>query len=195
MTVATLAEVAGVDIVNDPGFGSPVIGSQTADGYMSYTADSVGTAWGGTGMTAKADAGTPGNANVTLTVNDQVVAQLVGTGSSDNALTPQSANYSSLGTPAVPWSKVVGTLIHAVVGSPLTISSNAITPTCGIHSVGTGTLKTINVPYTGFTGTIVLRPTAAFIYDATANILGTGTAVISRDMYATYDGSKWAMSY
>jgi hypothetical protein len=80
-------------------------------------------------------------------------------------------------------------------GAALTVTSNTIAPTNRIHSVGAGLIKTISLPFLKFYGTLVLRPTAAFTYDATDNILGTGTAVIGRDMFATYDGSKWAMSY
>ena len=86
----------------------------------------------------------------------------------------------------------------STVGAALTITSNTIAPLAGIHSVGAGLIKNITAPYTGFTGTVVLRPTVAFTYDATGNILvasGGGTAVVGKDMYATCDGSKWAMSY
>lgn len=82
-------------------------------------------------------------------------------------------------------------------GATLTFSTNAITPTDSIHQLGAGLIKTINVP-AGFTsGTIAFVPTAAFTYDATGNIIGTGTAVIGRTMFATYSAStsKWTMSY
>lgn len=84
-----------------------------------------------------------------------------------------------------------------IEGAALTVGSNTIAPTHSIHQVGAGLIKTITVP-SGFTsGTIAFVPTAAFTYDATGNVLGTGTAVIGRTMFATYSSStsKWSMSY
>jgi hypothetical protein len=80
------------------------------------------------------------------------------------------------------------------VGAALTVSSNTIAPVNRIHSVGAGLIKTISLPFTAFTGSIILRPTAAFTWDATGNILGSGTATIGRDLVATYDGTSWAIS-
>lgn len=82
-------------------------------------------------------------------------------------------------------------------GSALTVGSNTIAPTNSIHQCGAGLIKTITVP-SGFTsGTIALVPTAAYTYDATGNVLGTGTAVVGRTMFATFSSStsKWSMSY
>lgn len=96
--------------------------------------------------------------------------------------------------------KVVFTTGGALVqieGAVLSVSSNTIAPTSPIHHVGAGLIKTITVP-SGFTsGTIYLIPDSAFTYDATANIVGTGTAVVGRMMSATYSSSssKWYMSY
>lgn len=84
-----------------------------------------------------------------------------------------------------------------IEGSALTVGSNTIAPTHSIHQCGAGLIKTITVP-SGFTsGTIALIPTAAFTYDATDNVLGTGTATIGRTMFATFSSStsKWSMSY
>lgn len=86
-------------------------------------------------------------------------------------------------------------------GVALTVSSNTIAPVASVHDVGAGLIKTITVPAGFPTGwgsnTIALCPTAAFTYDATGNILGTGTAVIGRTMFATYSTStsKWSLSY
>lgn len=87
-------------------------------------------------------------------------------------------------------------------GATLT-SATTITPTHSIHQVsGTATVSTINVPSpVGFpttTGiTIAFVPLAAFHYDNAGNILGSGTAVVGRTMFATYSMStgKWTMSY
>lgn len=82
-------------------------------------------------------------------------------------------------------------------GGVLSISSNTITPTNNIHHVGAGLIKTITVPSGFFSGVLCLIPDAAFTYDATDNIIGTGTATIGRVMVATYSSSssKWYMSY
>jgi hypothetical protein len=88
-------------------------------------------------------------------------------------------------------------LVSQNSGVALTVSSNTIAPTSSIHEVGAGLIKTVTVP-SGFTsGSIDLVPTAAFTYDATGNILGSGTAVVGRTMRATYNSvsSKWSMSY
>jgi hypothetical protein len=88
-------------------------------------------------------------------------------------------------------------LVTQTEGAALSVSSNTIAPTNPIHRVGAGLIKTITLPG-GFTGgTIALVPTAAFTYDATGNVLGTGTAVVGRTMFATYSPStsKWSMSY
>lgn len=82
-------------------------------------------------------------------------------------------------------------------GAVLSISSNTIAPTSTIHHLGAGLLKTITLPAGFVNGSIQIVPDAAFTYDATSNILGTGTAVIGRTMIATYSSSsgKWSMSY
>lgn len=88
-------------------------------------------------------------------------------------------------------------LLREAEGAVLSISSNIITPTNSIHHVTAGLIKTITVP-SGFTsGTIYLVPDDAFTYDATGNIIGTGTAVVGRVMSATYSSStgKWYMGY
>lgn len=88
-------------------------------------------------------------------------------------------------------------LMSVAEGATLTFSVNTIAPTSGLHQVGAGLIKTITVPSGFASGTIALVPTAAFTYDATGNVLGTGTAVVGRTMFATYSAStgKWSMSY
>lgn len=88
-------------------------------------------------------------------------------------------------------------LLAHIEGAALTVSANVITPTHSIHQVGAGLIKTITVPAGFASGTIALVPTAAFTYDATGNILGTGTAVVGRTMFATLSSStgKFSMSY
>lgn len=89
------------------------------------------------------------------------------------------------------------TKLSQAEGAALSVSSNTIVPTHNVHQVGAGLIKNITVPSGFVGGTIALVPTAAFTYDATGNILGTGTAVVGRTMFATYSAStsKWSMSY
>lgn len=111
-----------------------------------------------------------------------------------------NGNGASMGQSNLPWAGAWTTYLSETVGSVLTIESNAISPTTGIHHVATGTnnLNTINLPATSFTGTIALIPDGTWTYTSSGNItvaLGGGIAVVNRTMYATYDGSKWNMSY
>lgn len=85
-------------------------------------------------------------------------------------------------------------------GSALTIGSNTITVVKPVHQVaGAGPLKTINFPSVpiGMSITFKLVPTAAFTYDATGNILGTGTAVVGKTMTVTclQSTGKCSMNY
>jgi hypothetical protein len=87
-------------------------------------------------------------------------------------------------------------------GADLSISSNAIAPNKQIHRVGTTSvlkkIDTTKIFNAGtLSGTIALIPTAAWTYDNTGNILGSGTAVVGRTMFATFQAStgKWSMSY
>lgn len=83
--------------------------------------------------------------------------------------------------------------------SVLTVTSNVIAPTNAVHHVGAGLVKTITTPaMCAPTCTIVLIPDAAFTYDATGNIAlpaGSGTAVVSKALSLTWDGTKWYPSY
>lgn len=75
-------------------------------------------------------------------------------------------------------------------------SANTITPTGALfHVTGTTLIKTINVPYTGFTGTITIIPDGAFTTDTSGNIATASTAVAGQVMTMTYDGTKWYPSY
>lgn len=90
-------------------------------------------------------------------------------------------------------------LLANEASSLLSVASNTIAPTNGVHHVSAGLIKTITVPaMCDPTCTIALIPDAAFTYDATGNIVvpaGGGTATTSRVMTMTWDGSKWYPSY
>lgn len=89
------------------------------------------------------------------------------------------------------WSRVYAT----EVGSPLA-SGASISPDRGIHHItGTSEITTINLPVTGFVGTIVLIPDEAFTFNTGGNIAVAGTAVVNRALHMTFDGTSWYPSY
>jgi len=81
----------------------------------------------------------------------------------------------------------------------LTISSNTITPLFQTSHVGAGLIKTITVPDSASrrASVVTVIPDAAFTYDNTGNIVGSGTATVGRAMTFTYTPttSKWYPSY
>jgi len=75
-------------------------------------------------------------------------------------------------------------------------SATTITPTGMIfHVTGTTAIATINLPFTGFTGTITIIPDGAFTTTTAGNIALASTAVVSKALTMTYDGTKWYPSY
>lgn len=147
--------VNGVKVKNEAAFGSPVMGSATVNGYMSYTSDGVGGSWGGTGMTAQQVAGTPANSAVVISINDIVQLSVKEVG--------LFYSIPELGAAA----------------PTVAIASNAITLTARTTFVGAGLLKTINFPTT-FSSWWHVIPTAAFTWDTTDNMAVAGTAVINQ---------------
>lgn len=98
----------------------------------------------------------------------------------------------------------INALTAGLCGTPgkaptLTISANVITPTRPISFLGAGLVKTITAPalFSIGGGSIRIIPTAAFTWDATANIAVAGTAVVSRVVEFVYDSvtTKWYPSY
>lgn len=92
------------------------------------------------------------------------------------------------------WSQVFGT----VVGSPLSSTGSNVTiaPTSGIHHVtGTGSVKTISLPVTGFVGCIDLIPDGAFTTVTGGNVALPSTAVVDRTLRECFDGTSWYPSY
>lgn len=62
---------------------------------------------------------------------------------------------------------------------------------------GTNAIDSIQLPYDGFEGTIVLIPTGVFTWTAAGNIAIAGTAVVSKALHMTYSQrtGKWYPSY
>ena len=85
--------------------------------------------------------------------------------------------------------------VYARVGSVVT-SAATITPTGPVfHVSGTTTINTINLPATGFTGSITIIPDGAFATGTSGNIAIASTAVVSKALRMTYDGTKWYPDY
>ena len=77
-------------------------------------------------------------------------------------------------------------------------SATTITPSGQIfHVTGTTAIATINIPYTGFNGTITIIPDAIFTTTTAGNIGLATTAAVNRALTMTYDSttSKWYPSY
>lgn len=90
---------------------------------------------------------------------------------------------------------LIGGQLNNVVG-PILASATTIAPTCRIHHVSaTVAIATITPPYTGFQGSIVLIPDAAFTTVTTGNIALASTGVANKAMELNFDGSKWYPSY
>lgn len=80
------------------------------------------------------------------------------------------------------------------VGAPLT-AGTTLTVTNHIHSVGgTAAIRNINAP-AGFTGTVVLLPTASWTTVTGGNIASATTAVVGKALHMTFDGTQWHPSY
>lgn len=80
------------------------------------------------------------------------------------------------------------------VGAALT-AGTTLNVTNHIHSVGgTATIQNIVAP-AGFTGTVVLLPTALWSTGTGGNIAFATTAVVGKALHMTFDGTKWNPSY
>lgn len=103
-------------------------------------------------------------------------------------LTTGSANVS--GTDWAP------TYVAQQVLGGAVASAATITPTGPVfHVTGTTAINTINLPYTGFIGTIRIIPDGLFTTGTSGNIALASTAVVSKVLEMTYDGTKWYPSY
>jgi hypothetical protein len=81
------------------------------------------------------------------------------------------------------------------VGAPVA-SNSSMAPSGPIfHVTGTNTINTIGLPYAGFTGCIRIIPDAVFSTGTSGNIAIASTAVVSKVLEMTYDGTKWYPSY
>jgi hypothetical protein len=182
---ATIPKVlaAGVFIQNDPNFGSPVMGSQTVGGFMSYTADGQGSEFGGTGITTIQYADTPADSVVTVTVNDVAVASI-----DVDGIVPDSNGIFNLGASGNAYGQSWVGLSVTGISAPIT-SAATIAPTQrAAHITGTTTVTAITLPVADFTGELVF-----YIDGASITIMGT-VYTLGQTARANYDGSAWYMS-
>lgn len=85
--------------------------------------------------------------------------------------------------------------IGATVGVNVASASTISTSSGIFHVTGTTQINTINVPVTGFTGSITIIPDGAFTTGTSGNIALGSTAIVNKALIMTYDGSKWYPSY
>jgi hypothetical protein len=161
--------------------------TQTTTGAATLSATDYNTiAWTGVTNATRYDvyrtasSGTPSStgllfANVpagTLTKND------VGGAASGTAPTANATGY-----------------IAVTLGAAVT-SATTIDPTGPLfHVTGANAIVTIDLPYTGFVGSIRLIPDGAFTTTTAGNIAIASTATVGRVMEMVYDGTKWYPSY
>jgi hypothetical protein len=155
-------KLPGSAVENDPIFGSPVMGSQKPNDYMSYTSDRIGPLWGGTGMTAQQQPGVA--SNIVFSIKDVAVASI-----REMFFTPEY--YGS--NPSQP---------AAIVGNNLVLSA-----TFSAVRVGAGLIKTIDVVGTFSSYWIEIMPTVVFTWDASGNISVPGTAQVGVMLRLFYD--------
>ena len=79
----------------------------------------------------------------------------------------------------------------SVVGGSVA-SASTITPTGPVfHLTGGVTTNTINLPYTGFTGSILVTTDASVTFGTSGNIAASLTTAAGQVVMFTYDGTKW----
>jgi hypothetical protein len=140
------------------------------------------------------------NAGVPTNGTTGTGAGLAGPGSTcTNSVT--GTKYLNTGTLASPtWTQILSTRgpVDTVTVSGTAISSvgGTIAPISLIHHVtNTTALATINLPAANFIGTIWFIPNTVFTWNTSGNIGITGTAVVSKALSMTFDGTSWFPGY
>lgn len=96
------------------------------------------------------------------------------------------ANHQHYANPGGLQKNIYGGVVPSVAGS-LVLPGDALIYTIS----GTAAITGITVPYTGFTGFIILIPSGIFTWTAAGNIGLAGTAVVGKAIIMAYDGTKW----
>ncbi len=118
----------------------------------------------------------------------------------DNAVPPSNNLPSILGAPAAGTAFSSSRSDHShgwgVQAGAAIASAATIAPFAGVHHVtGTAAINTITPPYAGFTGSIRLIPDGLWTLATGGNIALASTAVVSRALTVTFDGTSWYPSY
>jgi hypothetical protein len=149
-------------------------GNETIAGTKTFTSSIVGNVTGDV-------SGTATNA-INLTGSGTVSATTTG----GAGLTPTNATNSTNAT------RLTGNFLNTS-GSNVASASTISTTGSVFHVTGTTEINTINIPYTGFTGSITIIPDAEFTFGTSGNIGGGQTycAIANKPIVLTYDGTKW----
>lgn len=169
---ATISSLCGIDISEQK-----VVGSTLANTYQIRSVGAGKVLFQSTDATI-----TPLNIQLASTPTASAIKVLASNGST---ILSELKSDGSLVSPYV----------STLVGG--NVSSNAtITPTGTIfHVTGVTEIDTINLPFTGFTGSLYLIPDGAFSTGLTGNIALASTAVVGKTLIMTFDGTSWYPSY
>jgi hypothetical protein len=168
-------------------FGNNATGLQSSSGTFNIYADGVVGAY-------------MGYSGANIIINGGGINMNAGGGNAtlNGELKPFSDVTYSLGDSGSRWANTWSYLYSTVVGSPISSTGSNITiaPTAGIHHVtGTGSIKTITPPVTGFVGSITLIPDGYFTTATGGNIGRASAAALGMTLIMTYDGTSWYPSY
>jgi len=113
----------------------------------------------------------------------------------DSGVVHTTGNETIAGTKTFT-SSIVGNLTGNFLntnGANVASASTISTTGSVFHVTGTTAINTINIPYTGFTGSITIIPDDEFTFGTSGNIGGGQTycAIANKPIVLTYDGTKW----
>lgn len=105
------------------------------------------------------------------------------------AFTDSASAYPHYMSPGAPGNSISGGLVAS--------ASTLVVPGYQTRISGTTAIDTIQLPWEGFEGTLVLIPTAIWTLSTSGNVGLAATAVVGKAMHITYSQqtSKWYPSY
>jgi hypothetical protein len=176
-------------------------GNETISGTKTFTSsivgnvtgDVIGTATNATNLigSGTVSATTTGGAGLTPT-NATNATNLIGSGTVSATTTGGAGLTPTNATNATNATRLTGNFLNTS-GSNVASASTISTTGSVFHVTGTTAINTINIPYTGFTGSITIIPDAEFTFGTSGNIGGGQTycAIANKPIVLTYDGTKW----
>jgi hypothetical protein len=130
------------------------------------------------------------------TFKNWAASALLASGASNISIQSQQTifnNYTAggvLSTSTTPANYIKATT-SAIASAGTIVAENPI-----FHVSGTTTIQQINLPYVGFTGSIIIIPDGVFALSTAGGNIGLNTnAVVGKALTLTYDGAKWWPSY